>query len=187
MKKTLLKIVTVFAIIAFAGSCSTDEADINNDTAAQTKDDTTLAARGTFWTGQLGTVSNSGATAFTVDPALIKADFEAILASENNATTLTSITIQLKKNVNNLNDQTYTIIGSDNTGISIGVFLLERNNSLYLDDQNFTGSGEGMSSTTCRGCATGCNLSYVKIDGKKVYYCNENGCGEFCTKNESAN
>lgn len=187
MKKNLLKIVMVLAIIALAGSCSTDEAEVKNDNAAALQQEAALAARGSFWDGQLGTVSSSGVTAFTVDPDLIKSDFEAILASENNATTLTSITIQLKKNVNDVSDQTYSIIGSNLSGISIGVFLKARDNALFLDDPSFGSASDGFSSTTCRGCATGCNLSYVRIDGKKVYYCNENGCGEFCTKNESVN
>jgi len=183
MKNALLKLTAVFALILSVAACSTDEATINNNEAAEEQE--TLLARGSFWQGQLGVVNPDGSATLTVNPTAVKADLEAQLAAENNATVIRTVGIQYKKNINDNTDGTYALIGSNSSGTSIGILLTVRGSGLYLDGGSGSGSEGAGTSTTCRGCATGCNLSFVRIQGQKVFYCNENGCGEFCTKNES--
>jgi hypothetical protein len=184
MKNTLLKITAIFTLVVLMGACSTDEASVKNETA---QDEAAPLAKGSFWDGPLGTVSPTGDIKFAVNKNLILADFEEILANEGGPADLTEVFIELKKNEVDPSDQTYVLIGSNSSGVSIGVMLnLVDNKNLYLENPGL-GGGEGMTSTTCRGCATGCNLSFIRLQGKKVFYCNENGCGEFCTKNETSN
>ncbi|WP_116786897.1 hypothetical protein [Flavobacterium psychrotrophum] len=182
MKNTLLKITAVLAIIFLIGACSTDETSVKNDA----QQNGTLLAKGSIWEGALGTVNSVGQTKFAVNKNLLLADFESILADQGEPTDLTDIFFELKKNETDPDDQTYVLIGTNGGGTSIGVMLKAVGaSSLYLDDANFSSVSEGFTSTTCRGCATGCNMAFIRLQGKKVFYCNENGCGEFCTKNES--
>lgn len=182
MKNTLLKITAVLTVIFLMGACSTDETSVKNDI----DQNGTLLAKSSVWDGQLGVVNSSGQIKFSVNKNILLADFEAILADQGEPADLTQIFIELKKNETDPNDQTYVLIGSNTSGVSIGVMLkIVDNYNLFLDDSNFSSVSEGLTSTTCRGCATGCNLSFIRLQGKKVFYCNENGCGEFCTKNES--
>lgn len=178
MKNTLLKITAVLAVIFLMGACSTDEASVKNEQTG------VALAKSSLWEGQIGTVNSSGQVKFAVNKTILLADFESILADQGIPTDLTEINFELKKNQTDPYDQAYVLIGSNNAGTSIGVMLNLVGTGLYLDNPVF-GDGGSFASTTCRGCATGCNLSFIRLQGKKVFYCNENGCGEFCTKKET--
>ena len=175
-------------LAVLGASCSTDEASINNPAnAPQTEASAPKAstARGSFWADAIAKVNPDGSTTIVADEAVLTADLEKILDSEGNTTTLTSLKVLKKINVNNPQDATYALIGSNNAGISIGVFLAINSDYLYLDSgYGYTGDNE-VFSTSCRGCSTGCNLMYITVGGKKVFYCDENVCGNFCSKNET--
>ncbi|MFP9112629.1 hypothetical protein ACLI1A_01720 [Flavobacterium sp. RHBU_3] len=177
MKKNLLTTAFVLLLVAFVGSCSSDETLVQD-----TSNDSSLTARGSFWGGKLANVNSDGTTTFTVDPSSIKADLEELMASNNQATTLQTVFITKKVNVNDSNDFTYALIGSDNVGTSIGVMLSESGGGLYFQGSDGLGFQGSLSGTTCRGCSFGCFLEYVMIQGKKAFYCNSAGCGEFCEK-----
>jgi len=181
MKKTTLQIAACLLFIIFIGSCSNDDTSIVSDTA--TEDDFTTAARSTLWDGIIGTDNGAGVYQITADQTAIKADFEDVLKSEGTSTTLQTLQIVKKVATNDPADSGFMLIGGDNAGISIGVMLEEKvGGNLYLENP----LGGVANSTSCRGCTTGCNLEYIKLSGRKVAYCNENGCGEFCEKTETS-
>lgn len=175
-------------LVLAASSCSNDEASINNpENVIPIEHSPSVAstARGTFWSAAIGEINPDGSATIIADIATITADLEEILDSEGNTTTLEAVKIVKKVNENDSSNTTYALIGSNAAGISIGVFLVANNQYLYLDDGYGTVSDNEIFSTTCRGCANGCNLMYVTIGGKKVFYCDENVCGNFCSKNET--
>jgi len=174
MKKTILKSLALLLFIAIIGSCSNEE---NIDSSASKSN---LAARASVWDGPIGVYKGKNKYQITADTSVIIADFENTLEASGNKTTLQTLDIVKKAAVNDDTSEAYMLVASDNAGTSIGVMLLIKSNNFYFD-----GGGSGGGTTTiCRGCATGCNLSYLLVDGKKFPYCNENGCGEYCTKSE---
>jgi hypothetical protein len=188
MKKNLLKTSAFFVLVALMASCNSDEATINTTAIVpqiEASADTPSTARGTFWSAAIGEINPDGSATITADTVTITADLEEILDSEGNTTTLTAVKIIKKVNVNDASNATYALVGTNSTGISIGVFLLANNGYVYLDDGYGNTGGNEIYSTTCRGCADGCNLMYITVGGKKVFYCDENVCGNFCSKNET--
>jgi hypothetical protein len=178
MKKILLKSIACLSLLILIGSCSNDEntaVDLNESASKSV-----TQKKASYWDGVLGVDRGSGVYQITVDPALIIADFENILQTQGTPASLNSLNIVRKVAANNSLDSGYMMIGSSSSGTSIGVMLQQNGNSFYLDP----GTG-GQKTTTCRGCATGCNLEYYNIDGKKIPYCNENGCIYDCTKIET--
>ena len=175
-------------LVVLGASCSTEEASISNpENTPQIEASAPVAstARGTFWSSAIAEVNADGSATIVADEAILTADLESVLDSEGNTATLTSLKVVKKVNVNNSQDATYALVGSNSAGISIGVFLVAVNGYLYLDGgYGYTGDNE-VFSTTCRGCADGCNLMYISLGGKKVFYCEENACGNFCSKNET--
>ena len=182
MKKITLKIVACLLFIAFLGACSNEDNNIIEDTA--TGHAFATAARSSLWDGIIGTSNGNSTYIITADRSAILADFEDVLRTEGTATSLQSLQIIKKVATNDPTDSAFMLIGTDNIGISIGVMLSLDNGKFYLANPS-PGAGAA-SSVSCRGCTTGCNLEYVKMSGKKVPYCNENGCGEFCTKSETS-
>ena len=77
------------------------------------------------------------------------------------------------------------LIGADDSRTSIGVWLITKAGNQAGAQELILDSGF-TNSTSCTGCAQGCNLDYMTIDGKKVAFCNENGCNYDCTKGESS-
>lgn len=189
MKKLLLKTLPVLSLIALVASCSTDEAIINNPENAVNIEQAPkgyATHRGTFWSSAIAEINPDGSATIIADTVTLTADLEEILESEGNGTNLTSVKALKKINVNDAANATYALVGSNGSGLSIGVFLVANVNYLFLDDGYGNTGGNEIFSTTCRGCATGCNLMYVTIGGKKVFYCDENVCGNFCSKNETS-
>lgn len=171
-------------LVAFTAACSNEESSI----IPTEKDNAALLRTGRtspFWTGQIGRVMPDGSALLVVPEAQAKAELEYLLADQGMNTRLSYVTIEKKLDVNNDRDFTYALIGSDNTGLSVGVMLsANANGSLFYFDPNIGGGSGGghVTNVACRGCGTGCNLQYVKLDGKKIFYCNENGCGDWCEK-----
>ncbi len=182
MKKTILKTVSALFMVALVASCSTDAENevVVNDNAAGEEFST---ARGNVWDGVIGEEGAPGVYEVTADENALLDDLEDVLSKEGIPTNLRDLQIVEKTASNDPNDRGFFLIGSDYQGTSIGV-MLDKNASgeFYMS----TGSkGLSSTSTSCRGCATGCNLSYLTVDGKKVPFCNENGCINDCEKSES--
>src|SRR5690606_40385058 len=97
-------------------------------------------------------------------------------------TSLRTLVIDERAALNDPSDSAFVLIGSDNDGISIGVFMEKsysepHNSFVFTVDRSLD-----FIRTTCKGCAQGCNLQYLTIDGKKIPICNENGCYYNCEK-----
>jgi hypothetical protein len=176
MKKIILTLCAVSMF--FAVGCSSEEDATNfNETTEQTNLDP-KAARGTAWNGEIG-IEDNGVFKITADEAALKADLTATLQKEGYNTTVQTLAITKLAATNTTGDSGFMLIGSDGIRTSIGVWLV-KGGSQFTMDTSFTNS------TTCTGCAQGCNLSYVRIDGQRVAYCAENGCTYDCTKSESS-
>lgn len=179
MKKNLLKALTALFAIGMIISCSTDA---ENDTTVNEGLSAPSTLRGgvSVWDDVIGKDWGEGMYVITADEQEILADLQTIIEKEGHTAELRSLEIVKKTATNDPSDEGYMLIGSDNQGTSIGVWMQLQGNEFSLVRQ------PGLStSTTCTGCATGCNLQYLTIDGKKVAYCNENGCRFDCEKSES--
>ncbi|MGV3460405.1 MAG: hypothetical protein ACO1N9_08130 [Flavobacterium sp.] len=173
MKKLLLSALAIVSLAAYT-ACSSDSA-IDN-----TQDNTTeYAYRNNAWEGEIG-IERDGEYVITAHEPSLRADLEALLAEQGMETTLGTLTIIEKRLTNSTTEFAYVLIGTDAYNRTVGVSLTKSNKSLALEDPLTTVA------TTCSGCAQGCNLQYLLIDGQKVPYCNENGCDYDCTKSESS-
>lgn len=182
MKTILLKGFTCLCLLATLASCTNDETLMPDPAAAAVavpETEGATAARGDVWSGTLAIMNADGKPEFVVDQQLLIADLENILALEGNNVKLTTLVIEKKLATNDLSDEAYMLVGYDGAGTSIGVMLEYAANDFSL------GSGTAPLTVSCRGCASGCNLSFLKVDGHKFPYCNENGCGVYCSKSES--
>lgn len=179
MKKNLLQLLSALFAIGMIISCSSDaenDTTVNEGLSAST----VSTARGSVWDGVIGEDWGNGRYVVTANEELILTDLQEIIEKEGHTAVLRNLEIVQKVATNDSGDRGFMLIGSDNQGTSIGVWMELQNNNFTLVRQ------PGLStSTTCTGCATGCNLQYLTIDGKKVAYCNENGCIYDCEKSES--
>ena len=179
MKKatTLLKILPLLLFAFFTGCTNESDTTMNTEESA-VNNESEIAYRGSVWDGDIGTDEGNGNYVITASPELLLNDLNDILDKEGNSTTLTSLAI-VKKKATNAIDYGYMLIASDKHETSIGVWL-------HLSQGKFSLiKGAASISTSCRGCASGCNLEYLLIDGQRIAYCNENGCYYNCTKTES--
>jgi hypothetical protein len=180
MKKILLQSV-LFLSVLVAASCSSEENTTDfNDAAVNTasEDINGLAAKSSIWDGEIG-VDDKGTFVITANESILLADMQDVLKKQGNPAILETIEIVEKIVINNPSEKGYMIVASDKVGTSVGVPLLKSTNIFRLD-RTFRNA------TTCTGCAQGCNLSYLNIDGKRIPYCNENGCTYNCTKGETS-
>lgn len=140
------------------------------------------ARGGSVWDGPIGKDYGDGVYVVTADEQMLIDDLQKVLRKEGYPAELRILEIVKKTASNDPNDEGFMLIGSDLQGTSIGVWL-----ELSQSTNSFTFVRQpGLStSTTCTGCTSGCNLQYLTIDGKKVAYCNENGCTYDCEKSES--
>lgn len=180
MKKIILtSIYSLLLAVVFTG-CSSDAnspQDFNNEEAnSATLEDEN---RGAHWNGVIG-IAQNGTFEITADATLLKRDLEDILKMQGYGTTLTGLEIVEKTASNDPSNIGYFLVGSNGAGTSIGVLLARESNTFVLDKSSI------VKAISCRGCHDGCNLSYVTMAGKKVAYCNENGCVYHCEKNESS-
>lgn len=184
MKNSLLKLASLFTIILTATACSNDATIQDEPSSANVLSEESQyneKSREYYWQGTIGEVID-GNFVITADEALLKADLEEVLANEGRPTTLQELYIEGQVADNDPLDKGYFLLGVDKAGITIGL-MLERTGSAFqlMTDNGFTNT------VTCEGCVSGCNLRYLNIDGKKVPYCQENGCSEYdCSKSESS-
>ena len=180
--KKLLQFLSMLLVCVVFTSCTEEP-----NASVQMNDDASdfVAKTTTPWDGIIG-VEKDGKFEITADQNFLKADLEKTLQDQGTPTRLVTLSINQKTATNNSSDVGYMLIGSDNNGISIGVFLEKsfsqpNNSHVFTIDRtsNFT-------RTSCRGCAQGCNLQYMTIDGKRIPYCNENGCYYNCDKVETS-
>jgi hypothetical protein len=123
----------------------------------------------------------------TADANALTAALEDILESQGQPVTIKALEIRKLIASNNTNSEGLMLIGSTgNLGdrsTSIGIMLTKRPGGLYISDSP---NGGPRTSTSCTGCAEGCNLMYYDINGRKVPYCQENGCPTYnCKKSET--
>jgi hypothetical protein len=186
MKKTILKsLAGLFAILLMV-SCSTEESSsvMPETNAAATTLST--ARGGSFLNGIIGVLNADGTTTITADEALVKRNFEAELLEMGIDTQINYIAIEKRNAVNDPNDIAYIFLGSDGNGTSIGYMTtlaggaggVSNGGNFSLDD------GDDSKPVSCRGCPTGCTLSYLIVQGHKFPYCNEGNCGIDCVKRE---
>lgn len=185
MKKTILSIIAMASFIAFATSCTNDTASIKeiNDSSATVSESFHQAAKASFWDDIIGYDRGNGIYEVTADKQAITDYFEDILTREDNATTIKTIQIVQKTATNDSLSTGYMLVGGDNNGTSIALWLTlnTTNHALKLDQQLAD------KSISCKGCTSGCNIAYLTVEeGKKVAYCNENGCNLDCTKTETS-
>lgn len=183
MKKITLSaaFVLVLFAIAFVG-CSEDNVPLDTENSASAATPSSMFMRGSLWAGEIGHYDEAtGACTITGDKEAYKEAFMGILREQGYTdVVIESLEILEKTSFTDPNDKGYMMVASDNKGTSIGVVLDRRSLSLVMEDPS------AVSFTTCRGCATGCNLQFITVNGKKVPFCNENGCVYDCEKSETA-
>lgn len=173
MKRNILKTLVCLALIAFVGSCSSeDSVQMNNDA-----ENAAFSAKSSVWDGVIGE-DRSGTFYVTGNKAGMIADLEQSMADLGMPITISSLSIVEKTASNNANDKGHMLVAVGSSNTSIGIMLSKTNNQFIIQrpqDQSFV-------RTVCRGCASGCNLSYYKIDDYRIPYCEENGCVYDCEK-----
>jgi len=179
MKTITLKIFVSVMFLASVIACSSDSVSEENiDLTAPER-----LNRTSVWDGEIGTITEEGGLELTANKEALITAFEDILIKQGNSARIENLEIVTKTATNDPFDKAYMVIGSNNSDTSIGVVLVRSGGgaSLVLDERF-----EKPKSVTCRGCATGCNLEYLNTtDGKRVPYCNVNGCISDCTKLET--
>ena len=185
MKKITLSaaFVLLLSAIAFVG-CSEDNTPLDTESAsaAASNPSSSMFMRGSLWAGEVGQYDELTNTyIITGDKEGYKEAFMFVLRDQGyEDVVIESLEILEKTSFNYPDDKGYMLVASDNKGTSIGVNLDRRSLSFVMEDPN------AVSYTTCRGCATGCNLQFITVNGKKVPFCNENGCVYDCEKSETA-
>ena len=181
MKKSILQFLSLFVCVIFTACTEEPNASVQmNDEASDL-----VAKSSTPWDGIIG-IEKDGKFEIVADQNFLKADLEKTLQDQGTPARLTYLAIEEKIATNNPSDRGYMLIGGDANGTSIGVFL-EKNFSQPHNSHVFTiDRSSGLTRTSCRGCAQGCNLQYLTIDGKKIPICNENGCMYNCEKIETS-
>jgi len=172
MKKNILKGLFCVLFIAFIASCSTEDNESQQTNAS-------AQAKSNVLHGRIG-INNHGAPQLTANKALLMAQLEQLAAKNGTIVKLTNVEIVQKTATNDTTDTGYVLIGSDPDGASVAMGLDDgTGGGFYLDP-----SAGGGTIVVCKGCATGCNLEYLLVGKNKLYYCNSNGCGVYCTKSE---
>ncbi|MBF01164.1 hypothetical protein [Flavobacterium coralii] len=186
MKNYLLKTTAFFAVALTATGCSNDatvsDMYMNNSTSVLSDEQVAEDMnRAYYWQSEIGEEVN-GEYIITADVNLLKADLEAVLANEGRPTTLQDVFITGMIADNDPTDKGFFLIGSDKNGQTISLQLEKVDTKFILySDNGF------VKTVSCDGCVSGCNLSYLLINGKRVAYCQENGCSEYdCSKSESS-
>ncbi|WP_294822737.1 hypothetical protein [uncultured Flavobacterium sp.] len=180
MKISLLKSVAFLLFATAFTSCSTESAvDLTNDTAAQASE---KLNRSSLWEGEIG-IENNGNYEITADKNILLADLQIIADKEN--VTLETLEIVKKQAINDPNDTSFMLIATNNgQGYSVGV-QLKNQSGIFRLDSGFQQHFPAPVAVSCQGCASGCNLQYLYIEGKRVPICNENGCIADCKKTET--
>lgn len=185
MKKIILPTLSCLFFLGMITGCSNEtstamqEQELQNENVS---DGLGFTFRGgSIWDGEIGISHGNGSYEITADETVLLETMGTLLKDMDIETTLVTIEISEKAALNDPLDKGYLLIAGDNAGVSIGVMLELTNNQLMLASRDRDLSG----ATSCVGCAQGCNLSYLLIDGKKVPYCNENGCIYDCTQKET--
>ncbi len=179
MKLSLLKSAACLLFVAALTSCST-ESDVDLTNSNTTALDPERLSRSSVWDGEIG-VDGDSVYEITADKNLLLADLQNVAGKD--APELISIEIVRKQALNAPSDQGFMLIASGNSGFSIGVMLSRSSSGLLIAERGFAGANPV--AVSCKGCASGCNLQYLYISGKRVPICNENGCVADCTKTET--
>ncbi|OYQ43803.1 hypothetical protein CHU92_02950 [Flavobacterium cyanobacteriorum] len=183
MKKNITKGISFLFIAAMIISCSQESTATDESVVVAGDNPVQNYARGSVWDDVLGIDNQDGTFSIVPDKQLLLKDMQDILDKGGMPTTLVDIIIVEKSAVNNPSDKALMIVGLDNQGTSIGIWLRRAQQESFelVLDKTFD-----LIAIACRGCTDGCNLQYLTIDGKKVPYCNENGCMIDCDKLESS-
>ena len=176
MKKIIFKSLCFLLFVAFVASCSSEDNDMQRDTS-------NAQAEATVLRGRLG-VERNGIAVLTADKVMLIKKLEAAALKGGDKISLTNIEIVRKTATNDGRVTLYMIVGTDDEGVSVGMPVAHKRDGFYFDPIAGGGNDGGTTTVVCRGCATGCNLEFLLVQGKKLPYCNENGCGVYCTKKE---
>ncbi len=179
MKRIIFKSAALLMLIASIASCSTESAvDLTNDASAGVPE---REGRSSIWDDVIGQDMGNDVYEITADKIAILDELQDIVDKEGNSSELVSLEIVNKGVINDPNGKGFMLVAASRTGLSIGVAVAKTDAGFFRIDPSF-----GHKTVSCRGCASGCNLQYLNIDGKKVPICNENGCVADCTKTETA-
>lgn len=184
MKSIITKSCSCFLLLLTIWACSSDpvlQEEVNSSSR-----ENFIQKSGGVWNGIVGQEIN-GQYVVTADQGALKVYLQNILKREGISVSLQTIQIEKKIADNNPLDTAFMLIGSTsgigNRDTSIGIMLTQGSSGFFISP---TLNGGPQTSTSCRGCTSGCNLSYYTINGKKVPYCNENGCSIYnCEKSET--
>jgi hypothetical protein len=178
MKRIIFKSAAFLMLIASIASCSTESAvDLTNDASAEVPE---RESRSSIWDDVIGQDMGNDVYEITADKAAIIDELQDIADKEGDSSELVTLDILKKPVINDPNDSGFMLVAASRTGLSIGVVVAKTSGGFFRLDPSF-----GHKTVSCRGCASGCNLQYLNIDGKKVPICNENGCVADCTKTET--
>lgn len=172
MKRNILKTLVCLALIALVGSCSSEDSVQMNDT-----EQGSFSAKSGVWDGIIGE-DRSGTYYVTGNKAAMIADLEQSMTSIGSPTTISNLAIVEKTAANDATDKGHMLVATGSANTSIGIMLTKVGTQFVIqrpENQSFV-------RTVCKGCASGCNLSYYKIDDYRIPYCEENGCVYDCEK-----
>lgn len=178
MKTIILKSLA-FILAVTAISCSNDN-DATTDgvlyNEAEASKNIPLKDGGDMWDGPIGEIRGSSPV-ITADEAAIIAQFEDISSKLGNPITIVSLSIVEKVAINDPNDRAYFLLAKASNNTTQGMMLEQASGGFFMLDRT-----QGRKLTGCRGCTYGCDLEYYYVGGKRVPYCNENGCVYDCDK-----
>lgn len=185
MKKALLKTAACLLFAVSITSCSNEsDIDLTNDASEIVPQ---RENRSSEWDGIIGQDLGGSNYEITADAEMLMADLQDIIDKENPNDSIILETLKIEERIalNDSSDKAYMLIASDTRKVSIGIMLSRNAMGSFKLDRNLGQPELNPKTVSCRGCASGCNLEYLYLDGKKVPICNENGCIADCTKTET--
>ena len=179
MKKNLLKAILFVMFAVFAVSCTDEQSSIEMN---ENNKEFNLKATGSVWDGVIG-VEQNGQYVITVPKERLLTEMQQIVKSLGYDDQLTDATISKLTATNNPSVDAFMLIGTasnSSKNFSTGIMLVQNSSFQFTVDRHFGGA-----STTCTGCASGCNLRFLTEGTQKIPYCEENGCTYNCVKGEA--
>ncbi|MES2484998.1 MAG: hypothetical protein V4581_03505 [Bacteroidota bacterium] len=177
MKRNLLKL-SAFLLLGILFTACSGEDTLIEDT------NTHSSARASYWSGIIGIDKGNGEYDITADKGQMMNDLEVMLKNQGDTVSLHNIEIVKKKATNDITNEAYMLIATDDIGTSVGIMLARGADNKFKVDAEQDSELANPKTVVCRGCSTGCNLEYLNMPGGKYPYCNENGCGPACSRKE---
>jgi hypothetical protein len=177
MRKKIFKTIACLCLVGLVWSCTTE-----NDVQMSSENGQVQQKSGSVLEGVIGVDRSNGVYEITVDESELLTEIDRLSAEDGNPVKFETVAIVKKTAVNNPSYQTFILLaGTGDIGTattSIGIDLVDIGGGFHLQNP----SAGGGSTTSCRGCASGCFLEYYEIDGHHLAYCDPYGCGANCEK-----